>query len=75
MNIILERVCNVCKKVREQSLEQTTFKKLIGRTRNTFKLYDFDIAIKTKKDRDLDVDKWYVMAYYCLLYTSDAADE
>jgi len=64
MNIILERVCNVCKKVREQSLEQTTFKKLIGRTRNTFKLYDFDIAIKTKKDRDLDVDKWYVMAYY-----------
>ena len=64
MNIILERVYNVCKKVRESSPEKTTFKKLIGRTRNTFKLYDFDIAIKTKKDRDLDVDKWYVMAYY-----------
>jgi hypothetical protein len=64
MNIILERVFNVCKKVREDSPEQTTFKKLIGRTRNTFKLYDFDIAIKTKKDRDLDPDKWYVMAYY-----------
>jgi hypothetical protein len=64
MNIILERVYNVCKQVREQSPEQTTFKKLIARTRNTFKLHDFDIAIKTKKDRDLDVDKWYVMAYY-----------
>ena len=64
MNIILERVFNVCKKVREDSPEQTTFKKLIGRTRNTFKLYNFDIAIKTKKDRDLDPDKWYVMAYY-----------
>jgi len=64
MNIILERVYNVCKKVREDSPDPTTFKKLIGRTRNTFKLYDFDIAIKTKKDRDLDADKWYVMAYY-----------
>jgi hypothetical protein len=64
MNIILERVYIVCKKVREDCPEQTTFKNLIGRTRNTFKLHDFDIAIKTKKDRDLDVDKWYVMAYY-----------
>jgi hypothetical protein len=64
MNIILERVYNVCKQVREQSPEQTTFKKLISRTRNTFKLRDFDIAIKTKKDKDLESDKWYVMAYY-----------
>jgi len=64
MNIILERVCSVCKKVREDSPEQTTFKKLVSRTRNTFKLYDFDIAIKSKKDKDLDPDKWYVMAYY-----------
>jgi hypothetical protein len=64
MNIILERVCNVCKQVREHSPDKTTFKKLIGRTRNAFKLHNFDIAIKTKKDKDLDVDKWYVMAYY-----------
>jgi hypothetical protein len=64
MNIILERVYNVCKKVREDSPDPTTFKTLIGRTRNTFKLHDFDIAIKSKKDRDLDTDKWYVMAYY-----------
>jgi hypothetical protein len=64
MNIILERVYNVCKQVREQSPEPTTFKNLIGRTRNTFKLRDFDIAIKSKKDKHLDQDKWYVMAYY-----------
>jgi hypothetical protein len=64
MNIILERVCNVCKSVREHSPEQTTFKKLITRTRKTFKEHNFDIAIKTKKDKDLDTDKWYVMAYY-----------
>jgi hypothetical protein len=64
MNIILERVCNVCKKVREDTPEQTTFKNLIGRTRNTFKLCDFDIAIKSKKDKALDQDNWYVVAYY-----------
>ena len=64
MNIILERVCNVCKKVREQTPKQPTFRNLIGRTRNTFKLHNFDIAIKSKKDKTLDQDKWYVMAYY-----------
>jgi hypothetical protein len=64
MNIILERVFNVCKKVREDCPDQSTFKNLIGRTRNTFKLHNFDIAIKSKKDKDLDLDKWYVMAYY-----------
>jgi len=64
MNIILERVYNVCKKVREDCPEQSTFKNLIGRIRNTFKLHDFDIAIKSKKDKDLDPDKWYVMAFY-----------
>ena len=64
MNIILERVYNVCKKVREQSPEQINFRNLIGRTRNTFKLHDFDIAIKTKKDKTLDVDRWYVDAFY-----------
>jgi hypothetical protein len=64
MNIILERVYNVCKKVREDCPDPTTFKNLIGRTRNTFKLHNFDIAIKSKKDKHLDPDKWYVMAYY-----------
>jgi hypothetical protein len=64
MNIILERVYKVCKKVREDCPEQSTFKNLIGRIRNTFKLHDFDIAIKSKKDKDLDQDKWYIMAYY-----------
>jgi len=64
MNIILERVYNVCKSVQESSPELTNFKKLITLTRRTFKNHNFDIAIKTKKDRDLDPDKWYVMAYY-----------
>jgi len=64
MNIILERVYNVCKEVRETIPDQTTFKKLITKTRKIFKRHNFDIAIKTKREKDLDVDKWYVMAYY-----------
>jgi len=64
MNIILERVFNVCRQVRETSPQHTTFKKLIVRTRKVFKDHNFDIAIKTKRDKSLDVDKWYVMAYY-----------
>jgi len=64
MNIILERVNAVCKTVREQTPEITNFKKLISLTRKTFKLHDLDLTIKTKKDKDLDGDKWYIMAYY-----------
>ena len=64
MNIILERVFNVCKTVRESSSSPTNFKKLITRTRKVFKDHNFDIAIRTKKDKHLDSDKWYVMAYY-----------
>ena len=64
MNIILERVYSVCKQVREQSTAPATFKNLIGRTRNTFKLHEFDIALRSKKDKKLETDMWYVMAYY-----------
>jgi len=64
MNLILERVCNVCKVVQESSPDLTNFKKLIGLTRRSFKDHDFDLAIKTKREKDWDPDKWYVMAYY-----------
>jgi hypothetical protein len=64
MNIILGRVYDVCKSVRESIQGLTTFKKLINRTRKTFKEHNFDIVIRTKKEKSLDIDKWYVMAYY-----------
>jgi len=64
MNIILDRVNQVCKSVREKSPDLTNFKKLISLTRRTFKKNDFDLVIKTKREKDWDPDKWYVMAYY-----------
>lgn len=64
MNTILERVYLVCTTVRDSLSGPTTFKQVINQTRKTFKRYDLDLAIRTKKERDLDVDKFYVMAYY-----------
>jgi len=64
MNIILDRVNEVCKSVRESSPELTTFKKLITLTKKTFKRYEFDLDIRTRKEKDWDPDKFYVVAYY-----------
>jgi len=64
MNIILERINNVCKSVRDECQNPVSFKKLISRTRKTFKDHDFNLVIKTKKEKYLDTDKFYVMAYY-----------
>ena len=64
MNTILERVNLVCTTVRDAMSGPTTFKQLINHTRKTFKRHDLDLIIRTKKERDLDIDKFYVMAYY-----------
>jgi hypothetical protein len=64
MNIILERISTVCNSIRESVPALTTFKKLINQTRKSFKKHNFDLLLKSKKDQDLDWDKWYVMAYY-----------
>jgi hypothetical protein len=64
MNIILERVNAVCNDVRNKNDGPISFKKLITQTRKSFKAFGFDIKIKTKTERSLDVDRFYVMAYY-----------
>ena len=64
MNLILERVNAVCQHVRESNTQGITFKKLIGSTRAEFKKRDFDLTIKTKKDKTLDPSEFYVNAFY-----------
>jgi hypothetical protein len=64
MNYILDRVNEVCKCVRDDNQELITFKQLIHYTRKTFKKHNFDLVLKTKKEKDLNLDKFYVMAYY-----------
>ena len=64
MNLILERVNAVCQHVRESNTQGITFKKLIVYTRAEFKKRDFDLTIKTKKDKTLDPSEFYVNAFY-----------
>ena len=45
MNVVLERVNQVCIGVRETNKKGVTFKKLIGSIRSKFKETDFDLII------------------------------
>ena len=63
MNSIIERVNKVCQNVRK-SHSVASFRKLLAATRKEFKNNEIDLVIKTKKDKSLDHDQFYVMAYY-----------
>jgi hypothetical protein len=63
MNSAIERVNRVCQNVRKSYLS-ASFRKLVASTKKEFKNNDIDLAIKTKKDKSLDHDHFYVMAYY-----------
>ena len=64
MNSVLERVYAVCTNVRELNSNPISFKKLVSQTRSQFKLSQFDLIIKTKKEKSLDSNEFYVNAYY-----------
>ena len=64
MNSIIEHINKVCQDVRLQSCDPLSFKQLVAKTRISFKKYEFDIAVKTKKDKNLSSDEFYVNAYY-----------
>jgi hypothetical protein len=64
MNSLIEQVNNVCQQVRLTTKGAITFKKLITKVRREFKDHGLDLVIRTKKDKDLENDRWYVMAYY-----------
>jgi hypothetical protein len=64
MNSILERVNTVCQAVRNMSNSPVTFKKLIAVIRKEFKENEIDLSLKTKKDKTLNTDYFYVEAFY-----------
>jgi hypothetical protein len=64
MNHMLELVNSVCNIVRDANPNPITFKKLVGQTRSAFKYNDFDLQIKTKKDKTLEEREFYINAYY-----------
>jgi len=64
MNTMLELVNNVCQHIRALHKDPISFKKLVKSTRVAFKDQDMFLLIKTKKDRNLEPNEFYVMAYY-----------
>lgn len=64
MNLILERVNLVCNIVLKTNDQAVTFKKLINSIRKEFKQVDLDLKIKTKRDKDLENNAFYVNAFY-----------
>lgn len=63
MNSTIERVNKVCQSVRKAN-PVVSFRKLVAVTQKEFRINDIDLAIKTKKDKDLESDHFYIMAYY-----------
>ena len=64
MNSILEQVNSVCTVIRNSIKYPTTFKILLTQTRKVFKNKDFDLKIKTKRQKFLNHEEFYVNAYY-----------
>jgi hypothetical protein len=63
MNSAIERVNRVCQTVRK-SHSVASFRKLVAATQKEFRINDIDLFLKTKKDKDLESDHFYIMAYY-----------
>lgn len=63
MNSAIERVNQVCQNVRK-SYTSATFRKLLAATRKEFKHNSIDLAIRPLKDKMLEHDQFYIMAYY-----------
>lgn len=64
MNMILERTNLVCSHVRKQLQYPVDFKSVLNKVRRQFKIQDFDLSIKTKRQQFLNDEEFYVNAYY-----------
>lgn len=63
MNLVLERVNNVCRAV-YQANREVTFKKLLSSIKSEFRKSDIDIIIKVKKDNKIENNSFYVEGWY-----------
>lgn len=64
MNSVMESVCLVCKSVKTKSRSGKSFQSLLSSLRSEFRKQGFDIKIKSTRDLTLDVDEFYVNAFY-----------
>jgi hypothetical protein len=64
MNSTIERVNFACQCVRRANPDAISLKKLVAVTKKELRLRDIDIILKLKKEKSLETDHFYVMAYY-----------
>jgi hypothetical protein len=60
----METVCSVCNKVRTNSKSGLNFQKLLTILRREFREQNFNLKIKTERDKTLLPEEFYVNAYY-----------
>lgn len=64
MNSIMESVCSVCNTVRSKSKHGVGFHTLLSLLRKEFRQHGFEIKIRTKRHASLNLEEFYVNAYY-----------
>lgn len=64
MNSIMETVCAVCTKVRNNSKQGVSFQNLLTILRREFRKQEFNLKIKSDRDKHLNSEEFYVNAYY-----------
>jgi hypothetical protein len=64
MNGIMDAVCQVCNRVRNDSKRGSSFRNLLKQLRREFKRQYFAIKIKSTRMTALDCEEFYVNAYY-----------
>jgi hypothetical protein len=60
----METVCLICTQVRHKTKKDTSFPKLLVELRRGFKRAGLDIKVKSQSKKFLDVQEFYVNAYY-----------
>lgn len=64
MNSIMETVCGVCTRVRNNSKQGISFQNLLTKLRKEFRDQGFDLKIKSQRNNKLNHEEFYVNAYY-----------
>ena len=64
MNSIMETICAVCNNVKQISKQGLSFHKLLTALRREFREQNFNLRIKTDRDKTLVEGEFYVNAYY-----------
>jgi hypothetical protein len=64
MNTVMETVGAVCNQVRSKSKHGASFQNLLVLVRREFRIANFNLKIKSTRDKTLGSEEFYVNAYY-----------